>query len=291
MMNFTWLNTFCTLAETGHFTRTAEQLNMTQPGVSQHLRKLEQSLGKALIQREGKGFQLTDPGALVYQQAREMLLTIERLKQQLQQDEPTVGLCRLASPGSVGLKLYPKLLDWQQQHPKLELEYSFAPNERVISDVKARKLDIGLVSAMDKSVSLQFQPVGNEALQLITSFNVETVNWATLMQLGYLNHPDGHHHGSLLLQANFSEFKTMSQLPQRGFSNQIGLILEPVARNIGFTVLPAYAVAAFAHPQRLRIHRLPVDVCETLYTVSRKWETQPARIKALTDLIETTLNY
>ncbi|MFT6927030.1 MAG: DNA-binding transcriptional LysR family regulator [Psychromonas sp.] len=33
-----WLNTFKTLIEVGHFTQTAEKLNMTQPGVSQHIK-------------------------------------------------------------------------------------------------------------------------------------------------------------------------------------------------------------------------------------------------------------
>ena len=46
MLNATWLNTFTTLCEVGHFTRTAELLGMTQPGVSQHLHKLASQVGK-----------------------------------------------------------------------------------------------------------------------------------------------------------------------------------------------------------------------------------------------------
>ncbi|MRY60822.1 LysR family transcriptional regulator, partial [Parabacteroides distasonis] len=43
MINPLWLNTFKTLVEVGHFTQTAEKLYMTQPGVSQHIKKLEQA--------------------------------------------------------------------------------------------------------------------------------------------------------------------------------------------------------------------------------------------------------
>ena len=67
MLNATWLDTFTTLCETGHFTRAAERLNMTQPGVSQHLRKLEAQLGQSLIAREGKSFTLTAAGEAVFQ--------------------------------------------------------------------------------------------------------------------------------------------------------------------------------------------------------------------------------
>ncbi|TMN84121.1 LysR family transcriptional regulator, partial [Pseudoalteromonas phenolica] len=44
MINPTWLNTFCTLVEVNHFTQTAERLFMTQSGVSQHIKKLEQQV-------------------------------------------------------------------------------------------------------------------------------------------------------------------------------------------------------------------------------------------------------
>ena len=53
MLNPQWLRTFQTLVDIGHFTRTAEMLNMTQPGVSQHIRKLEQACGYNLLNREG----------------------------------------------------------------------------------------------------------------------------------------------------------------------------------------------------------------------------------------------
>ena len=42
MINPILLRSFCTLVEVGHFTRSAERLNMTQSGISQHIRKLEE---------------------------------------------------------------------------------------------------------------------------------------------------------------------------------------------------------------------------------------------------------
>lgn len=65
MLNATWLETYVTLTEIGHFTRAAERLNMTQPGVSQHLRKLEEQVGQSLIAQEGKSFTLTGAGEAV----------------------------------------------------------------------------------------------------------------------------------------------------------------------------------------------------------------------------------
>ena len=74
MINPIWLDTFITLVETGNFTRTAEQRFMTQPGVSQHLKKLEEVCQCELVVRLGKGIQLTEQGQRVYQYAKEHFL-------------------------------------------------------------------------------------------------------------------------------------------------------------------------------------------------------------------------
>ena len=44
-LNSLWLKSFTILCEERHFTRAAARLNMTQPGMSQHIAKLEQHLG------------------------------------------------------------------------------------------------------------------------------------------------------------------------------------------------------------------------------------------------------
>ena len=69
MLNPLWLNTFKTLIDLGHFTRTAEKLHMTQPGVSQQIQKLENACGHSLIKREKKSFELTEQGRQVYEYA------------------------------------------------------------------------------------------------------------------------------------------------------------------------------------------------------------------------------
>src|SRR5690554_6213556 len=69
MFNALYFRTFITLVETGSFTRTAEHLEMTQPGVSQHVRKLEQYLDKSLLDRQGRRFTLTEAGKRAYDYA------------------------------------------------------------------------------------------------------------------------------------------------------------------------------------------------------------------------------
>ena len=291
MINLNWLNTFCTLVETGHFTQTAEKLLMTQPGVTQHIQKLELQLDQVLIQRQGKQFELTDAGEKVYRQGQQTLAQLAKLEQSLKFDDPFAGRCRIASPGSVGLRLYSKLLDYQQQHATLELDYQFAPNNQIVHLLQQRQLDFALVTKEADHSELQYELLTAEALCLVTSSKIKKVDWPILQQLGYINHPDGTHHANSLLGDNFKQYQSISQMPHRGFSNQIGLILEPVRRGIGFTVLPANAVAAFADQNAITIHQLNKPVSENLYLVTRKWQLQPARVQQMIEWVKKDLKH
>lgn len=53
-MNVDILKIFVTVVEQKHFSRAAELLNLSQPGVSMHIRNLENEFGTTLIQRSPK---------------------------------------------------------------------------------------------------------------------------------------------------------------------------------------------------------------------------------------------
>ncbi|MGY1459313.1 MULTISPECIES: LysR family transcriptional regulator [unclassified Luteimonas] len=281
MINTVWLRSFCALVEIGHFTRTAERLHMTQSGVSQHVRKLEEQLGTELLVREGKKFLLSDAGGRLYAEAQDILLALANLEQKVGEDPPYEGVVRVMSPGSVGLKLYPHLLALQSRHPKLIIDYRFAPNSDVESAIAESTMDIGFMTSKSALPDVSCTPVAEESLLLVTPSMVEDPDWKTLMALGFIDHPDGSHHANLLLGANYPEFQHSNLFPKRGFSNQIGLILEPVSMGMGFTVLPAFAVEAFNKPEQIKVHGLSNPASETLYLCYRRHRALQKRLKTV----------
>ena len=266
MMNPVWLRSFCTLVDVGHFTRTAEQLHMTQSGVSQHVRKLEEYLGQPLLVRVGKGFTLTNSGEQLYREGRKVLFSLSELEQRASLDPAYEGEVKIASPGSVGLKLYPYLLLLQQAHPRLIIEYSFAPNADIERLITEHKVDIGLMTCQSTNSDISIEQVAEEALLLVTPLSQSKPDWSVLQTLGFIDHPDGAHHARLLLGSNYHQFSNSQSLRKSGFSNQLHLILEPVSMGLGFTVLPSYAVAAFnKNAHRVSAYALDNEVTETLY--------------------------
>jgi DNA-binding transcriptional LysR family regulator len=279
MINQLWLKTFCALVDVGHFTQTADKLFMTQSGVSQHIKKLESQLDTALLIREGKSFSLTNAGFLLHQKGQELLRRSEELENLIQQDEEYEGRVKIASPGSVGLKLYPYLLDIQYTYSKLVIDYIFAPNKNIEQDLVDRKIDLGLMTELSKVASLVSQKIAVEPLVLVTANHVKSIDWQTLLALGFISHPDAAHHGRLLLSENFSEFEHVDQFFHKGFSNQISLIAEPISKGFGFTVLPLHAAKAFHAQHLIKIHALNKPVSESLYLCVNRYSTPANRTK------------
>lgn len=265
MINPVWLRSFCILVDVGHFTRTAEKLHMTQSGVSQHVRKLEDQLGQPLLVREGKGFTLTSAGSRLYKEGQAVLLSLTDLEKRVGLDPTHEGIVKIASPGSIGSKLYPHFLALQKQYPKLIIEYRFAPNSEVEHWIAEHKIDLGFMTCLATSAEVNLKAIAQEELLLVTPSCVLEPDWDQLMALGFIDHPDGAYHAGQLLSANFLQFQNSDQFKRSGFSNQINLILEPVSMGLGFTVLPRHAVGAFKNAQNLKVHRLDNTVSETLY--------------------------
>jgi DNA-binding transcriptional LysR family regulator len=70
---------FLAVAEERHFTRAAERLGIKQPPLSQQIRQLEQ-MGTLLFRRLMRGIKLTEAGALLLEEARQILAHVERAK-------------------------------------------------------------------------------------------------------------------------------------------------------------------------------------------------------------------
>ncbi|CAM3827676.1 MULTISPECIES: LysR family transcriptional regulator [Pseudoalteromonas] len=287
MINPAWLNTFCTLVEVNHFTRTSERLFMTQSGVSQHIKKLEQQLDCLLLERHGKQFTLTAQGQSLYQRGSRLLKDWQFLEQELHNDSPYSGDVKVQSPGSCGLKFYDQLLNLQATHHNLNIDYRFAPNESVEHAVANHSADIGFLTQAPTLTEITSHKIGKEALLLITPANCELPTWQTLCQLGFISHPDAKHHAQLLLSENYSEFEHINQIKRTGFSNQISLILEPVSLGLGFTVLPAHAVGAFNKPEQIKIHHLANPISESIYVCHHRNRPLAKRMHTVIDTIKS----
>ncbi|NMP31152.1 LysR family transcriptional regulator [Thalassotalea sp. M1531] len=294
MLNPVWLNTFVMLIDIGHFTKTAEKLFMTQPGVSQHIAKLEAACGHSLIKRDKKSFELTEQGRLVYLYGKKLVEHEQTLLEQLTFDDPYNGDCTLACSGSLALALYPKLLTLQTQYPKLVIKLKSAPNHQILSEIQQGSIDVGIVTDSPNKALYDVKEVAREELCLILPKSAVVTDdiGGLISELGLISHPDAEHYLSLYFaQSQEKSFAKTSikSMPITGYINQISQILMPVAQGLGFTVLPKSAFDAFTRSEQIQIFTPEQPVIETLYKIKRKNRQLPARYQILEPIIQSAL--
>lgn len=121
-----------------NLTRAADELCVTQAAVSQHIRNLEERLGKPLFRRLPRGLALTDEGHALLPAVAESFARIEHSLQQVAEPRPrevlTVGVVGTFAIGW----LIPRLGQFQQQHPYIDLRL-LTHNNRV--DLAGEGLD------------------------------------------------------------------------------------------------------------------------------------------------------
>jgi DNA-binding transcriptional LysR family regulator len=79
-INLDQLRTFVEVVERGNFSAAGRQLNLTQPGVSLHVRELEQRFGVRLLERVGRQAHATAPGRDLVDHAQRIFRDCERVE-------------------------------------------------------------------------------------------------------------------------------------------------------------------------------------------------------------------
>ncbi|MGE4531515.1 MAG: LysR family transcriptional regulator [Acidithiobacillus sp.] len=98
MINLRFLTSFVAVAEFKHFGLAADHVHATQPGISQHIAKLESEMGVKLIERTKRSVELTLAGEVFLTHAKMVLSMLEKMKSDTQriaqglQGEVTLGL-------------------------------------------------------------------------------------------------------------------------------------------------------------------------------------------------------
>ena len=170
-MELTDLKLFCHLIETGSFSRAAERSFVSQSAVSQRLRGMEREFGQVLLDRgKGKGrVTPTEAGKILYEGAKPLLSGAEELEIRLKGlNEEIGGTVRVATVYSVGLHALPgRLKPFLAAHPKVNVHLEYSQTAKVVQDVLAGAVDVGIVACPTARTGLEIVPFSSEAMVLI----------------------------------------------------------------------------------------------------------------------------
>jgi DNA-binding transcriptional LysR family regulator len=147
-MELTSLRYFRAIASSGHMTRAAHALGVTQPALSAAIKKLEAEVGTLLLHRTGRGVELTDAGRVFLTHAEEALRQAEggvRAVRELVGLER--GSVRIGAGATATEYLLPPVVSaMRRDHPGLRFSVREAGSNAVALAVLSGELDLGIVT-------------------------------------------------------------------------------------------------------------------------------------------------
>jgi DNA-binding transcriptional LysR family regulator len=136
------LRSFLAVSESLNFTRAAARLGLSQPTISQHVRKLEAAAGRRLLDRDTRGVALTDNGQAMAGFARTILAAHDEATRYFA-GSAMHGRLRFGAADDLALAQLPRVLrDFRRLHPRINLELTVAQSGALHRRLLAGQLDL-----------------------------------------------------------------------------------------------------------------------------------------------------
>ncbi|ANK75490.1 LysR family transcriptional regulator [Ensifer adhaerens] len=254
--NLDWnlLRTFVVLVEEGSITAAANRLLLQQPAVSMALKRLEQTVGQKLIDRRPGRFNLTDAGARLHAQCRDIFAAVIRLPNVLETaGEEITGHLNIHSVSHAHNPAWDRKLEsFFRLHPKVTLSVTVATTVDVLSAVERNVATMGLCDGnISDWLNRRFHVRERYALYCGRShplFGVEGVDFNDLRGNPYIafiaDVLGGQHMNSVTAVRAIGSFGQQV----RAVSCNVEEVMRLIASNVGIGMLPDHlaspAVAA-----------------------------------------------
>jgi len=153
----------------GSFSRAAEDLHLSQPAVSLHIRQLEDKVGLALVERVGKRAGATRAGEILLAHAERAFAELEAAQHALQHLRGVVGgRLRLGTGATASIHLLPPVLRrLRARYPAIELVIVTGNSREVAAAVAANQLDLAIVTLPVSARALAVEPLRVDPLVAI----------------------------------------------------------------------------------------------------------------------------
>ena len=147
-IDFELYKVFYTVAKNKHMTKASKELHISQPAISQSIKKLEEQLGGTLFLRSNKGMELTEEGKMFYDYLKGAIELIKNAEndftsfKDLSKGEVKIG----CSTTLTKLLLLDPLKKFHRDYPNINIQIKNDLTSNLINDLKLGKLDFVIIN-------------------------------------------------------------------------------------------------------------------------------------------------
>lgn len=169
--NLNHFKVFMAVYETGSMTAAADLLHLTQSGVSQHIKALEDDLKRPLFNRVGRKLVPTELATLIFPDIDNVFSVVSsRLAQVTGKEMEPEGSVRIGMPIEFGVnRVVPMLASFGQKYKKVSFEITLDYASAISQALLRNELDFAYVDETPMDRRIDYKAVGSEDLLLCAS--------------------------------------------------------------------------------------------------------------------------
>ena len=168
-MTLKQLEYFLAIAEAGHITAAAKNLNISQPPLSLQLKALEDELGVQLFERDKRNLTITHEGLILKERAMEILQMVNDTVRELQNlGIDAQGTIRIGTVASAATHLLPeRIVIFRRDHPNVDFQIFEGNTTTVTEMMENSQVDLGIIrepfnTSIYNSVPLRDESMGDD---------------------------------------------------------------------------------------------------------------------------------
>ncbi|AEI42864.1 LysR family transcriptional regulator [Paenibacillus mucilaginosus] len=282
-MDMKYLETFIKVCDLGSYSAAAEAMNISQPGVSKQIGRLQANLGVTLLRREDNGIKLTEAGREVYLSGKNILAIWNKLSDACHTVSSQLsGLLRIGASTIPSKHLLPKLLmQVHSTYPHVELSVNVADSQHVLDSLYRGSTDIAYVGTKPEHPEAHYIPMAADKLVVISN----RPEWSDrdLQDCPFILRETGSGTRTAFEQA----VSAMGVMPDRvkcaAEVSDTGLIIQLVEAGMGLAVVSRLDVESLIQQGRIKVvYELPAE--RQFYLVFMRDSSSQALIKAFVQL-------
>ena len=258
----------------GSFSRAAEDLHLSQPAVSLHIRQLEDKVGHALLERVGKRAFATRAGEILLAHAERAFAELDAAQQALSALDGTVGgKVRLGTGATASIHLLPPVLRrLRARYPAVELVIVTGNSREMAAAVAASQLDLAVVTLPVSGRALAVEPLRVDPLVAIAPATAPWRRHAPLTAVELARHPlILYERGGTIRQVIEAWFRRAGAVPHVAMElGNAEAIKKLVEAGLGLSLSSSIAVAAEVKAGALAAIALRPPLARRLAIVRRR---------------------
>ncbi len=191
------LKVFHTVATRLSFTKAAQELSISQPAVTKHIKELEQQFNTKLFERKGLNISLTESGALLYRYAEKIRNIYRDLEFGMSQTNAHLkGKLKIGASTTVAQYILPEMLaKFHARYPDIRIELLTENTEKVSSWLAHHQIDLGLIEGASRLPLFDYYPFKTDEIVLICKSSHplagSTIALADLYNLSFVMREEG----------------------------------------------------------------------------------------------------